>query len=38
MAAVPRSSDIDLFGYSEDVINFDAKVVHRALDLLMPQE
>jgi hypothetical protein len=29
----PRGSDIDLFGYGESIINLDAKVAHRALDL-----
>ena len=28
-----RGSDIDLFGYSKSIINLDAKVAHRALDL-----
>jgi hypothetical protein len=29
----PRGSDIDLFGYGKSIINLDAKVAHRALDL-----
>src|ERR1700676_411077 len=28
-----RGSDIDLFGYSKSIINLDAKVAHRAVDL-----
>ena len=28
-----RGSDIDLFGYGKSIINLDAKVAHRALDL-----
>ena len=37
MAALPSTSDIDLFGYGKGVVNFDTEVAHRALDLLMPQ-
>jgi hypothetical protein len=35
MVAAPatRCGDIDLFGYSKSIINLDAKVAHRALDL-----
>ena len=36
MAALPGTSDIDLFGYSKRVVDFDTEVAHRALDLLMP--
>jgi hypothetical protein len=28
-----RRSNIDLFGYGKSIINLDAKVAHRALDL-----
>ena len=28
-----RGSDIHLFGYGKSIINLDAKVAHRALDL-----
>jgi len=28
-----RGSDIDLFGYSKSIIDFDAEVAHGALDL-----
>jgi hypothetical protein len=30
---VPGGSDIDLFDYGKSIINLDAKVAHRALDL-----
>jgi hypothetical protein len=33
MSALPTSSDINLFCYRERVIDFDAEIVHRALDL-----
>jgi len=29
----PTGSDIDLFGYGQGIIYFDAKISHRALDL-----
>ena len=38
MAALPDTSDIDLFGYSKRVVDFDTEVAHRALDLLMPEQ
>jgi hypothetical protein len=34
----PGSSDVDLLGYGKSVIDLNAKVVHRALDLIMPQQ
>ncbi len=33
VSAARRGSDLDLFGYSKSIINLDAKVAHRALDL-----
>ncbi len=33
----PRSSDVDLFGYGESVIDLNAEITHRALDLLVLQ-
>src|SRR5712671_599577 len=33
-----RGSDIDLFGYSKSIINLDAKVAHRALDLCVAKQ
>jgi hypothetical protein len=35
MTALPGTSDIDLFGYGKGVVDFDTKIAHRALDLLM---
>ena len=35
MAALPGSSDIDLFGYGKGVVDLDTEVTHRALDVLM---
>jgi hypothetical protein len=35
MIALPRTSDIDLFGYCKGVVDFDTKLANRALDLLM---
>src|ERR1700730_836586 len=34
----PCSSDVDLFGYGESVIDLNAEVAHRALNLLVPQQ
>ena len=34
----PGSSDVDLFGYGESVVDLNAEVAHRALDLLGPQQ
>jgi hypothetical protein len=31
------SSDVDLFGYGESVVDLNAEVAHRALNLLVPQ-
>jgi hypothetical protein len=36
IAALPDTSDINLFGCGEGVVNFDAKIAHRAVDLPMP--
>jgi hypothetical protein len=33
-----NGSDINLFGYSEGVVDLDAEIAHRALDLPMPQQ
>jgi hypothetical protein len=33
MGSARRGSDIDLFGYGKSIINLDAKVAHRTLDL-----
>jgi hypothetical protein len=33
IASTRKGSDIDLFGDDESIINLDAKVAHRALDL-----
>ena len=38
MAAVPRCSDVDLFGNGERVVNLDAEVSDRALYLGVPKE
>jgi hypothetical protein len=38
MAALPGTSDIDLFGYGKGVVDFDTEVAHRAADLLMPEQ
>ncbi len=34
----PGASDINLFGNSEGIINFDAEISDRALDLGMPEQ
>jgi hypothetical protein len=34
----PDASDINLFGYGEGIIDFDAEIPHRALDLCVPEE
>jgi len=34
----PGSSDVDLFGYGESVVDLNAEVAHRALDLLVSQQ
>ena len=34
----PRSSDVDLFGYGKSVIDLNAEVAHRTLNLLVPQQ
>jgi len=34
----PSSSDVDLFGYGESVVDLNAEVAHRALDLLVSQQ
>jgi hypothetical protein len=34
----PSNSDVDLFGYGESVIDFDAEIPDSALDLRMPQQ
>jgi hypothetical protein len=34
----PSNSDVDLFGYGESVIDFDADIPDSALDLRMPQQ
>ena len=33
----PCSSDVDLFGYGESVIDLNAEIAHCALDLFVPQ-
>ena len=33
----PGSSDVDLFGYGKSIIDLNAEVAHRALNLLVPQ-
>ena len=38
MSALPRFSDIDLFGYGERVINLDSEIADRALDLRVAQQ
>ena len=38
MTALSSTSDIDLFGYSKRVVDFDAEVAYRALDLGVAQE
>jgi len=35
-SALPGSSDVDLFGYGERVIDFNAEISDGALDLGMP--
>jgi hypothetical protein len=35
MAALPDTSDIDLFGYRKGVVDFNTEVAHRAPDLLV---
>jgi hypothetical protein len=37
-SALPGDSDIDLCGYGEDIIDFDAKIPDGALDLGMQGE
>ena len=34
----PSSSDVDLLGYGESVVDLDAEITHRALNLLVPQQ
>ena len=34
----PGISDVDLFGYSEGVVDLDAEIAYRALDFLVPQQ
>ena len=34
----PRTSDVDLFGYRESVVDLDAEIAHRALDFLVSQQ
>ena len=34
----PSTSDVDLFGYGQSVVHFDAEIAHRALDFLVPQQ
>jgi hypothetical protein len=34
----PSNSDVDLFGYGESVIDFDAEIPDSAFDLRMPQQ
>jgi hypothetical protein len=34
---VPCSSDVDLFGYGESVIDLNVEVAHCVLNLLVPQ-
>jgi hypothetical protein len=34
----PCSSDVDLFGYGEGVIDLNAEIAHCALNLLVPQQ
>ena len=38
MSALPGISDIDLLGYGERIINFDAEVAHCAFNFGMAQE
>jgi hypothetical protein len=38
MSALPFASDVDLFGYGKSIIDLNAEVAHRALNLLVPQE
>jgi hypothetical protein len=33
-----RSSDVDLFGYGERVIDLNAEIAHGALNLFVPQQ
>src|SRR5262249_48970575 len=35
MITLPGTSDIDLLGYGQGVVDFDTEVAHRALDLLI---
>ena len=37
MAALPDTSDIDLFGYSKRVVDFDTEIAHRAFQLRVPE-
>jgi hypothetical protein len=34
----PGTSDVNLFGYGEGVVDFNAQVTHRALYFLVPQQ
>src|SRR6266480_836082 len=34
----PGKSDVDLFGYCESIVDFNAQIAHRALNLLVPQQ
>ena len=34
----PSTSDVDLFGYGQSVVHFDAEIAYRALDFLVPQQ
>src|SRR6516164_6199780 len=38
MAALPGTSDIDLFGYGKGIVDFDTEITHRALDFFMLQQ
>ena len=38
VSALPGNSDINLFGNSERVINLDAKIADRALDLSVAEQ
>jgi hypothetical protein len=37
-SALPGSSDINLFSYGESVVDLNAEIAHRALDLLVSQQ
>src|SRR3546814_7087 len=38
VSALPQSSDVDLFGYGESVIDLDAQIADSALDLAVTEQ